>query len=307
MLSNFIAIDFEFLPALGRIFQIGYVIVRDGEIVETYEQLINPKCSKWEFYSIPVISEMTRITYEMLQDAPTFDEIWPKFYEVINNQTIIAHNACSADLSILSKELLRINAFDCQYRDISFDCYCTLDIARDMHHAKCELSVLCELYDIELSSHHNAGADAEAAAKLFLEFQKHCNITQFTPIIFNSEYVVERYGNFDPNITHEPYFIRRNKKEKEKRHLDLNKIQEHIKQTIDDPIHFNNEVVVLTGLTYDDKERLTTLLVEAGASVKNSVTKCTTLIIAGENAGWAKLEKAIELNIPVINRDDIRF
>ena len=307
MLSNFIAIDFEFLPAQGLIFQIGYAIVQDGKIVETCEQLIKPKCSKWEFYSMPIISEITGITYDMLQDAPPFDEIWPKLYGVINNKIIVAHNACSADLSVLSKELLRIKALDCEYRDISFDCYCTLDIARDMNHAKCGLSVLCELYNIELSSHHNACADAEAAAKLFIELQKQSSITNLTPIRFNSDYIVERYGNSDFSRTHEPYFVRRNNKEKQKRHLDLINIQEHVEQLIDSPTFFSNEVVVLTGLTHEDKEQLTTLLVEAGALVKNSVTKCTTLIIAGENAGWSKLEKAVELNIPVINRDDIRF
>ena len=84
-------------------------------------------------------------------------------------------------------------------------------------------------------------------------------------------------------------------------------IQEHIDQLIDKPTFFSNEIIVLTGLTHDDKEHLTALLVEAGASVKNGVTQCTTLIIAGENAGWSKLEKAIERNIPVINRNDILF
>lgn len=307
MLSNFVAIDFEFLPAQGLIFQIGYTIVQDGKIVETCEQLLNPKCSKWDFYSIPVISEITGITYDMLQEAPTFEEFWPRLHKVINNRIVVAHNACSADLSVLSKELIRINAFDCEYSDTSFDCYCTMNIARDMNHIKCGLSVLCEHYDIELSSHHNACADAEATAKLFLEFQKHCNLEQFTPIVFNSEYVFTRYGNYNPNITHEPYFITRNKEEKEKRHLELSNIQEHLEQLIDKPTFFRDEVVVLTGLTHDDKEHLTTLLIEAGVSVKNNVTKCTTLIIAGENAGWSKLEKAIERNIPVINRNDILF
>lgn len=307
MLSNFVAIDFEFLPAQGLIFQIGYAIVQEGKIVETYEQIINPKCSKWDFYSIPVISEITGITYDMLQDAPTFEEIWPHLYKVINNRIVVAHNACSADLSVLSKELLRIKAFDCEYSDTTFDCYCTMNIARDIKHIKCGLSVLCEHYNIELSSHHNACADAEATAKLFVELQKHCNIKQISPILFNREYVAERYGNYDPYITHEPYFVKRNKEEKEKRHLDLSNIQLHIEQMIDNPAYFSNEIVVLTGLTCDDKEQLTTLLVDAGASVKNGVTKCTTLIIAGENAGWSKLEKAVELNIPVINRNDILF
>ena len=307
MLSDFIAIDFEFLPAQGLIFQIGYAIVQNGKVVETCDQLINPQCSKWDFYSIPIISEITGISYDMLQDAPTFEEAWSGLYKVLNNKIVVAHNACSADLSVLSKEILRIKALDSGYSDFSFNCYCTMDIARNMNHIKCGLSVLCEQYNIDLSSHHNACADAEATAKLFIELQKQHSIKHFTPILFNSEYIIDKYGHYDFSQPHEPYFVKRNKEEKEKRHLELTDIQEHIDQLIDKPTFFSNEIIVLTGLTHDDKEHLTALLVEAGASVKKGVTQCTTLIIAGENAGWSKLEKAIERNIPVINRNDILF
>mgnify|MGYP003447204103 FL=1 len=48
-------------------------------------------------------------------------------------------------------------------------------------------------------------------------------------------------------------------------------------------------------------------LTNIGATIKSSITKNTTCIIAGNNAGWAKLEKAVEMNIPVINRYDIKI
>ena len=108
MISNFVAIDFEFLPSLGRIIQIGYVVVRNGVIVDTYEQLVNPCCSRQDFYLVPMVSNITGITYDMVQNAPTFEDVWPDLYKVINKQIIVAHNACSADLSVLSKELFRI-------------------------------------------------------------------------------------------------------------------------------------------------------------------------------------------------------
>lgn len=305
MLSNFVAIDFEFLPSLGRIIQIGYVVVRNGVIVDTYEQLVNPCCSRQDFYLVPMVSNITGITYDMVQNAPTFEDVWPDLYRVINKNNIVAHNACSADLSVLSKELYRILDKTDQFDDIEFDCYCTMTIARSLSHRQCGLSILCEEYNIELSAHHNAYADAEATAKLFIELANQHNIIHYRPVKFDIQYIFDRGANC--NKSREPYYVSRNKEERNKRHIDITEIQEKLEKVITSPSFFCDEVIILTGLSYEDKESLSSKLSNAGAIIKNCVTKCTTLIIAGDNAGWSKLEKAKEQNIPVINRDDIAF
>jgi DNA polymerase III epsilon subunit family exonuclease len=305
MISNFVAIDFEFLPSLGRIIQIGYVVVRNGVIVDTYEQLVNPCCSRQDFYLVPMVSNITGITYDMVQNAPTFEDVWPDLYKVINKQIIVAHNACSADLSVLSKELFRICERTDQYSDIAFDCYCTMNIAKSLSHSKCGLSILCQEYDIELSAHHNAFADAEATAKLFIEFVNRYNIRHYSPVRFDAQYIYDRGANC--NQLREPFYVTRNKEERKKKHIDIAEIQEKLDTVITSPAFFCDEVIVITGLSCEDRESLISKLSDAGAIVKNNITKCTTLVIAGENAGWSKLEKAIEQNIPVINRGDIAF
>ena len=307
MLSNFVALDFEFLTIPANIIQIGYVVVRNGEIVQTFEQLVKPPCSRYEFYSSPAVSKITGITYDILQDAPTFEEVWPDLYKAIHNKIVVAHNAVSADLSILSKELVRTGFVDCEYSNISFDCYCTMNIARNLGHPKCGLSELCDCYNIELTSHHKACSDAEATAKLFIALAEQNNIREFTPVTFNSRYVLDKYGDFNYQAKREPYFLKRNREEREKRRIKIDEIQTKLEKAIDDPKFFCDEVVVITGLTYEDKEQLASRLIDAGAIIKNTVTKCTTYVIAGENAGWSKLGKAKEFNIPVVNIDDIVF
>ena len=69
---------------------------------------------------------------------------------------------------------------------------------------------------------------------------------------------------------------------------------------------FSGEKVVLTGslqeLTRDEAKRL---IERAGGKVSSSVTKSTTLVIAGEKAG-SKLKKAQELEISILSEEEFR-
>ncbi|ABZ85535.1 DNA ligase, nad-dependent [Heliomicrobium modesticaldum Ice1] len=70
------------------------------------------------------------------------------------------------------------------------------------------------------------------------------------------------------------------------------------------PQTFAGKTVVLTGtLTTLDRREAQRLLEERGAKVASSVSKKTSLVIAGEAAG-SKLEKAKELNIPILSEAD---
>lgn|SRR5690554_1151163 len=68
---------------------------------------------------------------------------------------------------------------------------------------------------------------------------------------------------------------------------------------------FNNKRVVITG-TFSKYKRseLTNILKEYGAKVSSSVSKNTDYVFAGTDAG-SKLDKAIELNIKVLNEDEL--
>ena len=67
-----------------------------------------------------------------------------------------------------------------------------------------------------------------------------------------------------------------------------------------------NEVVVLTGsLSSITREEATAKLQELGARVAKTISKNTTFVVVGESPG-SKLNKALKLNIKVINEDDLR-
>jgi len=76
------------------------------------------------------------------------------------------------------------------------------------------------------------------------------------------------------------------------------------KVNISNDSYFFNKKIVLTGsLTHYSREEATELLENLGAKVSGSVSKATGLVIAGENAG-SKLDKAHELNIPVMSEEE---
>ncbi len=68
---------------------------------------------------------------------------------------------------------------------------------------------------------------------------------------------------------------------------------------------FNGEIIVLTGTMSKSRDEIALLLESMGAKITNSVSKKTTMVIYGENAG-SKLEKAKELGVRTISESELR-
>lgn len=67
---------------------------------------------------------------------------------------------------------------------------------------------------------------------------------------------------------------------------------------------FYGKTIVLTGtLSFIGRIEATELLENAGAKMTSSVSKKTSLVIVGENAG-SKLDKAIALQIPTMDEKE---
>lgn len=313
MFKDFVALDFEFMPSQRYIIQVGYVVVRGGQIIRKVEQMVKPPCSKMEYNHNPIIKELTNISYDILENAPTFEEVWQDLYNQINNNIVVAHNACSAELSVLTKELDRTGVVRNDREWPKFKCYCTMELAKNFEYYPYRLDSLCEEFNIELSAHHNATSDAEATAKLFIELSKAHNLSTWIPIQYDCNYYSKSCS--DPNIernkkpngrnTHQS--TKQNSETREKKNIKISEIQVVFEEPVVNLNCFRDDIIVLTGLDANDKEHLTIQLTNIGATIKSSITKNTTCIIAGNNAGWAKLEKAVEMNIPVINRYDIKI
>ena len=122
---------------------------------------INPE-DRFDFNCVHIhgIKEST------VANEPSFPEIWKKIEKYFTNAVVIGHNVASSDLNALVRALKRYNL------DIPELYYiCTYELAKKFVPRHCvsdySLSTLCEYFDIDIDSEHNAFDDACACADLF--------------------------------------------------------------------------------------------------------------------------------------------
>lgn len=167
MANEFVSLDIEtttLSPAKGgRIIEVAGVKVKNGEIVDTYSQLINPE---QKIYRKTI--ELTGITNEMLEGKPVYGQVLPEFYRFIGSSVVVAHNA-GFDwdrflLPFFKRVGIHANNLVIDTMNLSKLYYPELKSYR--------LNELCEKFEIPLENHHRALADAVATAKLAIYYQK---------------------------------------------------------------------------------------------------------------------------------------
>ncbi len=161
--TDYVVFDFETTGAKTppcRVTEIGACKVRNREIVDDYQTLVNPETPIPEF-----ISNLTNITNAMVKTAPKFAEVISEFMEFVGDSVLVAHNA-PFDMRFLNHEIKRIHS---DYR-IANPYLCTVKLSRklvpevDNH----RLNTMANYYSIDLTNHHRASADANATAKIFI-------------------------------------------------------------------------------------------------------------------------------------------
>ena len=71
-----------------RMIELGIILIDDGEIVEQWQSLINPRTS------IPqMITRLTGIEDKDVEDAPYFEEIAFTVQQLLADRVLVAHNA----------------------------------------------------------------------------------------------------------------------------------------------------------------------------------------------------------------------
>lgn len=141
----------------NRITEIAILIHNGKKVVEEYQTLINPTCA------IPLaIQTLTGITPEMVEDAPTFDDVAEDVYHLLQGKIFIAHNV-NFDYTFLVKELKQAG-YDWQAPKL-----CTVRLSRKIFpgHKSYSLGNICKQFDIPIAARHRAMGDAAATVTLF--------------------------------------------------------------------------------------------------------------------------------------------
>ena len=162
--STYVVFDTEttgFNAAGGdQMIEIGGVKIKDGEIIDRFDELINPN------RPIPQkITELTNITDEMVKDCDNEENVTKRFLEWTSDLPMVAHNA-KFDISFIEMAMKKYNLGE--FKNTVID---TLELSRtlDQGFARHSLSALVGRYNVEFDEegHHRADYDSEATAKVF--------------------------------------------------------------------------------------------------------------------------------------------
>lgn len=167
--TTFVVFDLETtgFNAGGKdsIIEIGAVKICNGEIIDRFDELIDPGCKL-----SPKITEITNITDEMLKGKMNEEEAMKLFIAWFKDTPMVAHNA-KFDVSFIEMAYTKYNLG--KFKNTVVD---TLELSRtlDNNFARHSLSALVKRYDIKFDEegHHRADYDSEATAYVYHKMMK---------------------------------------------------------------------------------------------------------------------------------------
>ena len=177
--DNYVVFDLEttgLYPNSGdSIIEIGAVKISNGEIIDRFDELINPgKDLNDEIINI------TGINNEMLKGKRSEEEVLKDFIKWVDDYPLVAHNA-KFDISFIDMAYLKYNLG--RLSNIVID---TLGLSRyleskERYH---NLATLVKRYEIpwDEDKHHRADYDSEGTALIFLKMLKKLELNNFNTI-----------------------------------------------------------------------------------------------------------------------------
>ena len=142
-MTDFAAIDFETAnSSRTSVCSVGVVVVRGGEIRDTFYSLIHPRPNYYSRFTTAIHG----LTAADTEDAPDFEEVWRQVAPRIEGLPLVAHNS----------------PFDEGCLRAVFDLY-------GMPYPGYRFHTVSAACGFDLAHHHHALADAEACARIALK------------------------------------------------------------------------------------------------------------------------------------------
>lgn len=268
---NFTAVDVETATSAANICQIGIVVIEHGEITEKVSYMVKPRDNQYNVFT----SMVHGISPKDTENCPLFPEVWEKIKKFFEDRVIVGHNV-SYDNAAISNDL---KSYGLPPLEIAARvCTCNL-------HGGVRLDDACRHYGIELKNHHDALADAEASARVYLKYL---------------EAGIER-----------PYVNRT--EQVESRHIEHDTLKQDLENCVRTDTIFYDKKIVITGVLerFPVRETLASLLKSFGGDINTSISKKTDIVIVGHGAGPKKMEKIEQLNssgegnIRIVREDEL--
>ena len=158
-MSEYVVLDFETAnPQRVSACSVGGCIISGGEIVDRFASLIKPPTD----YFAPINVAIHHITPDMVASAPTFADLFPKFLARVQGRTVLAYS--KFDRSVINALLDHVGEWcDYDYVDV-----CALAKEKLPSLKNHKLPTVVKALGLGDFNHHDAAADAEMCAKIFL-------------------------------------------------------------------------------------------------------------------------------------------
>ena len=158
-MQDFAAIDFETANRnMSSVCSVGVVIVREGVITERFYKLIRPLPNYYSYWNYQ-IHGLNRCDTDAADDFP---EVWAEIAPRIEGLTLVAHSS-SFDEGCLKAAFA---AYGLDYPGYDFFCTCNASRRQWIDLPNHKLPTVAAHCGFNLENHHNALADAEAAAAI---------------------------------------------------------------------------------------------------------------------------------------------
>ena len=134
-----------------RMTEIALMVVKSGEVVETWQSLINPEC-----LIPPWIEKLTGIRQEQVNAAPTFAEIAEELASRLHNRVIVAHNA-RFDYGFIKNEFKRVGV------NFSAKTLCSVKLSRRLfpQYKRHGLDQIIQRLGVSVANRHRALDDTQ--------------------------------------------------------------------------------------------------------------------------------------------------
>lgn len=158
--TTYCVLDLEttgFSPTTEKITEIGVMKVKEGKVIDSFSCFVNPE------KPIPQrVVEVTNITDDMVKDAETIEQVFPKLMKFIEGSVLVAHNA-PFDIGFLKYSAKELGYdFDFTYVD-------TLTLAQELFpdFKSYKLGRIAKNLDIKVEVAHRALDDVDTTVKVF--------------------------------------------------------------------------------------------------------------------------------------------
>ncbi len=158
--TTYCVLDLEttgFSATTEKITEVGIMKIKKGEILDQFSCFVNP-----EKHIPQRVTEVTKITDDMVKDAETIEQVFPKILDFIKDSVLVAHNA-PFDMGFLKQNAKNLGYdFDFTYLD-------TLSLAKDLFpdYKKYKLGKIAENLGIKVEVAHRALDDVDTTVKVF--------------------------------------------------------------------------------------------------------------------------------------------